>query len=303
MKKKESIRNRITNEIKSSSAKRKGPFVVYIVLRIIVIAALVLSVFRRDWEGVFTCSLTLILFLIPVIIEKSFRIDLPNTLETIILFFVFCAEILGEMQSFYLRFAFWDTMLHTINGFICAAVGFALVDIFNRNKRFRFELSPIFLAIVAFCFSMTIGVLWEFFEFGMDMIFRTDMQKDMIVHTISSVALDPTNSNKAVIINGITDVTVNGESLGLGGYLDIGLIDTMKDLFVNFIGAFVFSIIGFIYVKSRGRGKFAKRFIPILEEDILAADADAEENAAGETFSGADGAKKTVNGEAGANGD
>ena len=129
------------------------------------------------------------------------------------------------------------------------------------------------------------------------------MQKDMIVHTISSVALDLTNSNKAVIINGITDVTVNGESLGLGGYLDIGLIDTMKDLFVNFIGAFVFSIIGFIYVKSRGRGKFAKRFIPILEEDILAADADAEETAAGETFSGADGAEKTVNGEAGANGD
>ena len=115
-------------------------------------------------------------------------------------------------------------MLHTINGFICAAFGFALVDIFNRNRRIKFELSPVFLAIVAFCFSMTIGVLWEFFEFGMDMIFKTDMQKDFVINTISSVKLDPTNSNKAVIIKNITDVAVNGESLGLGGYLDIGLM-------------------------------------------------------------------------------
>lgn len=257
-------------EFKHELTKRKGPFAVYVVLRIIVIAALVLSAIRSDWEGVFTCALTLILFLIPAFIEKSFKVDLPNTLETIVLLFVFCAEILGEMQSFYTRVPGWDTMLHTINGFICAAAGFALVDIFNRNKRFRFELSPIFLAIVAFCFSMTIGVLWEFFEFGMDMLFKTDMQKDMIVHHISSVSLDPANSNTPVIIEGITDVTLsNGQSLGLGGYLDIGLIDTMKDLLVNFIGAFVFSIIGFIYVKTRGRGKFAKKFIPVLEEDIV----------------------------------
>lgn len=253
----------LREQIKESPVK----FAVYLVLRAIVIAVLVLCALRDDWESVFTCVLTLILFLIPIFVEKSFGIDLPNTLETIILLFVFAAEILGEIASYYIKYPLWDTMLHTINGFICAAFGFALVDIFNRNKRIKFELSPVFLAIVAFCFSMTIGVLWEFFEFGMDMIFKTDMQKDFVINTISSVKLDPTNSNKAVIIENITDTMVNGESLGLGGYLDIGLIDTMKDLIVNFIGAVVFSIIGYIYVKTRGKGRFAKRFIPVLEED------------------------------------
>ena len=253
----------LREQIKESPVK----FAVYLVLRAIVIAVLVLCILRDDWESVFTCVLTLILFLIPIFVEKSFGIDLPNTLEMIILLFVFAAEILGEIGSYFIKYPLWDTMLHTINGFICAAFGFALVDIFNRNRRIKFELSPVFLAIVAFCFSMTIGVLWEFFEFGMDMIFKTDMQKDFVINMISSVKLDPTNSNKAVIIKNITDVAVNGESLGLGGYLDIGLIDTMKDLIVNFIGAVVFSIIGYIYVKTRGKGRFAKRFIPVLEED------------------------------------
>ena len=83
--------------------------------------------------------------------------------------------------------------------------------------------------------------------------------------------LDPTGGNSPQIIRGITDVilvTDRGEiPLGLGGYLDIGLLDTMKDLFVNFIGAVVFSIVGYFYVKSRGQGKFAKNFIPQVREE------------------------------------
>ena len=82
--------------------------------------------------------------------------------------------------------------------------------------------------------------------------------------------LDPTKSNRVVHITGITDVILSdGTSLGLGGYLDIGLIDTMKDLFVNFIGAVVFSFIGYFYVKSRGEGRFARRFIPTMKFDEL----------------------------------
>ena len=133
------------------------------------------------------------------------------------------------------------------------------------------------MAIVAFCFSMTVGVLWEFFECAMDQLLFLDMQKDTVVNTISTVMLDPTGGNKPQIIRGITDVilvTDQGEiSLGLGGYLDIGLLDTMKDLFVNFIGAVVFSIVGYFYVKGRGKGKFAKNFIP----QVLEASAEAEE--------------------------
>ena len=97
----------------------------------------------------------------------------------------------------------------------------------------------------------------------MDWFFHTDMQKDTIVRSIYSVALDTTRSNRVVAIQGIEDVVVNGESLGLGGYLDIGLIDTMKDLFVNFIGAVVFSVTGFFYAKSKGRKKTpAQSFVP-----------------------------------------
>ena len=177
--------------------------------------------------------------------------------------FIYAAEVLGEVNAFYVVVPHWDTMLHTLNGFLAAAVGFAMVVLLNDDERLTFDLSPVFLALVAFCFSMTIGVLWEFFEFGMDLFFHTDMQRDTVVHVIHSAALDMTHSNKVVTIPDIQDVVVNGESLGMGGYLDIGLIDTMKDLFVNFIGAVVFSAAGFLYAKSKGRSRSAALgFVP-----------------------------------------
>lgn len=245
---------------------------VYIVLRLLVILVMVAQFFNGNFENVFLCILTLILFLLPTIFEKSLQIDLPNALEIIILLFIFVAEILGEIRAFYTTFAYWDTMLHTINGFLCAAIGFSLVDMCNRHKRVSLSLSPVYMAIVAFCFSMTIGVLWEFFECTMDQFFLLDMQKDTVVNVISSVNLDPTGGNTPVAIKGITDViVVCGEEqipLGVGGYLDIGILDTMKDLWVNFIGAVVFSIVGYFYVKSRGKGWFARNFIPqVLPED------------------------------------
>lgn len=245
---------------------------VYIVLRLLVILMMVAQFFNGNFENVFLCILTLILFLLPTIFEKSLQIDLPNALEIIILLFIFAAEILGEIRAFYTTFAYWDTMLHTINGFLCAAIGFSLVDMCNRHKRVSLSLSPVYMAIVAFCFSMTIGVLWEFFECTMDQFFLLDMQKDTVVNVISSVNLDPTGGNTPIAIKGITDViVVCGEEqipLGVGGYLDIGILDTMKDLWVNFIGAVVFSIVGYFYVKSRGKGWFARNFIPqVLPED------------------------------------
>ena len=143
-----------------------------------------------------------------------------------------------------------------------------------------FELSPLFTAIVAFCFSMTIGVVWEFFEFGMDTFFGLDMQKDTIIEAIRSVSLDPAGRNVVSVIDPIKHVAVNGTELGLGGYLDIGLIDTMKDLLVNFIGAVVFSIFGYFYVKNRGKGNFVSGFVPKRkkkEKDFLRIVSEKEE--------------------------
>ena len=239
---------------------------VYVVLRLMVITVMIAQFFNGNFENVFLCGLTLVLFLLPTIFEKQLQIDLPNALEIIILLFIFAAEILGEIRAFYTTFAYWDTMLHTLNGFLCAAIGFSLVDMCNRHERVSLSLSPVYMAIVAFCFSMTIGVLWEFFECTMDQFFLLDMQKDTVVHSISSVMLDPTGDNTPVAIKGITDViVVCGDQqipLGVGGYLDIGILDTMKDLWVNFIGAVVFSFVGYFYVKNRGKGWFAKNFIP-----------------------------------------
>ena len=246
---------------------KKSTLGVYLALRGLVILTLIRHAIRFDLESVFLCGLTLVLLILPSILTRKLQIELPSTLEIIILLFIFAAEILGEINSFYVRVPNWDTMLHTLNGFLCAAVGFALVDMLNRSDVFSFKLSPIYLAIVAFCFSMTVGVLWEFFEYGVDCFLGFDMQKDAVVSQIGSVMLDPQNSNKVVTIRDIADVIIvhsdgTQQALGVGGYLDIGINDTMKDLIVNFIGAVVFSVIGFFYVKAKGKGSFAARFIP-----------------------------------------
>lgn len=246
--------------------KKPTVFAVYLILRIVVLLTLVSSVIRGEYENAFVCLLVLVLFMLPLFIQQNFGIELPSTLEIIILLFIFASEILGELGCFFITYPNWDSILHTTTGFLCAATGFALIDILNRNSKIKFELSPVYVSLVAFCFSMTIGVLWEFFEFGMDRLFLMDMQKDTIIHSITSVMLDPTNMNIPVTIGDITSVAVSGQELGFGGYLDIGLYDTMEDLFVNFIGALVFSFIGYFYIKRRGEGKIAKAFIPTITE-------------------------------------
>lgn len=260
-------KNNFIRQAKEDIKQDKTKFIVYVILRTFVIISLIMAAVRGEYENVFVCALSLVLFLVPSFIERGLKIALPTTFEIIILLFIFSAEILGEIHNYYMKVPYWDTILHTLNGFLFAAFGFSLLDIINRNPKIKFQLSPAYLAIVAFCFSMTIGVLWEFFEFGCDMLLGKDMQKDFVINTINSVTLDPQMKNIPHTISGIRSVTINGTDLGLGGYLDIGLIDTMKDLLVNFIGAVIFSIIGFFYIKNRGRGKFAKKFIPVIEEE------------------------------------
>ena len=254
-------------DLKAAVRRQPAVFTVYLVLRLMVLATLVSSVIRSEYESAFICLLVLVLFMLPFFIQQNFGIELPSTLEIIILLFIFAAEILGELECYFITFPYWDSMLHTTTGFLCAATVGSEMCIRDSNSRIKFELSPIYVALAAFCFSMTVGVLWEFFEFGMDRIFHMDMQKDTVVSSITSVMLDPTNKNIPVTIDGITSVTVNGQELGFGGYLDIGLYDTMEDLFVNFIGAVVFSTIGYFYIKHRGKGKLAKAFIPTITEE------------------------------------
>lgn len=246
----------------------KRSLLVYLILRVFVIICMVLQILRGDWNNAFLCLLSLALFTIPTFIEDKLKISIPTVLESIIYLFIFSAEILGEINNFYGTIPHWDTILHTLNGFLAAGIGFSLIDILNENSK-HINLSPLFVAIIAFSFSMTIGVLWEFFEYGADRYLNLDMQKDRIVSKMSSVELDPTKSNKAILVKDIQSTqinTKNGTVIIDGGYLDIGINDTMKDLFVNFIGAICFSFIGYLYVQNRDKYNFASNFIPTKNE-------------------------------------
>lgn len=249
-------------------------FILYTTLRVLVILSLVRAIMNANYNGAFICVLSLILFLIPTLMENGFKIKLPPLLEAIIYLFIFAAEILGEVNHFYVAIPYWDTILHTLNGFLAAAVGFSLIELLNRNSR-HFQLSPFYLCMVAFCFSMTIGVLWEFFEYAADAILNIDMQKDNILQNINSVTLDPAQAQNVSHVNDIvrTEITTADGSVYVidGGYLDTGLADTMGDLFVNFIGAAVFSILGYIGIRhSHMRKPLVFDLVPsVARDDVI----------------------------------
>lgn len=244
-------------QLEDEFRRKKSTFIIFVIIRAIVVLSGVRQLLIGNYENTFLCVMTLGLLLIPAFVSRTFKVELPTPLENITLVFIFAAQILGELNDYYIKYPIWDTLLHITTGFLAAAVGFSLIDILNRSDKVRFDMSPVFVALVAFCFSMTIGVLWEFFEFGADMLVHTDMQKDTVISSISSVALNPNAVNTAVHIGDISETSVNGISLPVEGYLDIGLIDTMKDLLVNFMGAAVFSAFGYFYVKYAGKSRTA----------------------------------------------
>ena len=267
-----SLKEKTRKFLPENLKNKRRVLAVYLILRLLVILVMIAQVMNGNYENVYICLLTLVLFLVPSFLERKLRIELPDTLEIIILIFIYSAEILGEIREYYLLFPFWDTLLHTLNGFLFAAIGFSLVHILNENKRVALDLKPGYQAIMAFCFSMTIGVLWEFFEWGMDSWFGLDMQKDTVMNAFQSVMLDPGGHNIPYQVKDVVETVIvfadgTFQPLGLGGYLDLGLQDTMMDLLVNFAGAVVFSTIRYFYVKSKGKGKVARHFIPRAVEE------------------------------------
>lgn len=269
MSKKKKLIEKLIDTYKKST--RSALIVFYVIRTIILICMVTEIIFHQNYQNAFLCVVSLFLISIPVLLESTTSIRLPSAIEITIVLFAFAAEILGEIGNFYGNIPFWDTILHTVNGFFAAAIGFGFIDILNKNAK-RTHMSPHFVAIVAFCFSMTIGVLWEFCEYTADRYFHTDTQKDTIISSVSSVALNPEGKNKEVTINDIDHTVLydkDGNVLGVieGGYLDIGINDTMKDLFVNLIGAVVFSILGYLYLVKRDKYAFVEKLIIYDEKD------------------------------------
>lgn len=135
---------RLNKAMKMELREHRSSFLVYMILRILVVVVLCVQIYERNFESVFLSALTLLLLLIPSLVQVTFRIELPTVMEIIVLLFIFAAQILGEINGFYVIFPFWDTLLHTLNGFLAASIGFSLVDILNKNEKLIFHLSPFF---------------------------------------------------------------------------------------------------------------------------------------------------------------
>jgi len=191
------------------------------------ILAIVYSIFSIDddtvnWEGITSLFIALILFILPTIFLKRTRLKIPVTFQIFFLLFIFASLYLGEMHNFYYRYTWWDSMLHSTSAIMLAYIGFLLIFTLNRDQNIHLNLSPFFIALFSFCFAVAMGALWEIFEYLVDALVGSNMQKARNLETIY-------------------------------GFFDtrLGVRDTMKDMIENTIGALFVSVIGYYYCKKK----------------------------------------------------
>ena len=180
---------------------------------------------------------TILLVLLPMLAERLFscRICLPLYLFTLV---YANGPMLGHCWKLYYMLPWWDKLLHTSAGVIFAILGAYLFDLLAQEKQ-----QPIARILFAFCFSVTVSVLWEFVEFGADTFLGMDMQNDRVVNGFTSYLLGQTLGTTGSIFN-IQSVVVNG--ITLPGYIDIGLHDSMLDMLLESLGALITCLLLFL---------------------------------------------------------
>lgn len=184
---------------------------------------LILNLIFQNWFSLFLITLIMVILTLPILFRKQHAIDIPAEFHLISVVFAIAALYLGEIQMFYIRFWWWDLLLHSSAGFLLGIVGFLLAYLLNESRRIELSLTSGFIAFFAFTFAVSIGTIWEIFEFGMDELVQTRMQKPM---------LDD----------------------------DSGLTDTMFDVILNLLGAIFISVLGYLYLK-RDERFFVRRWI------------------------------------------
>ena len=189
------------------------------VIRLALISSFVLGIYNQRWMAVFVSLLTLIMTFLPQLVQKRYRINLPGEFQVIIVLFIYAGIYLGEVRDFYLRYWWWDSMLHAFSGIALGFAGFLIL--YSLYKTERLKASPLLIVIFSFFFAVGLGAVWEIFEFGMDSAFGLDMQKARNLEEVY-------------------------------GYCDtrLGVLDTMYDLILDAIGALVASIGGYFYLKN-----------------------------------------------------
>ena len=183
-----------------------------------------LAVYQGRYQVAVETSLILLLTFLPMLLHIRFKIRIPHEFELLAIVFIYATLFLGEVHGYYIRFWWWDLVLHTSAGLLLGILGFLLVYVMNANDKINLELTPGFIALFAFVFSIAFGVIWEIFEFSMDNLFGLNMQKPMFN--------DPS-----------------------------GLTDTMWDLIVDTLGALVISILGYGYFRTLDRDSFLEKWI------------------------------------------
>lgn len=216
---------------------------VLIILWVLSFIAFINSLILVDWFKIGLSLAALVLYLLPLFIRKVLKVSLSTALEVIYYLFIFASLILGEVFAFYGPFPFWDIILHFLSGFILAGIGFSLIGLLGKGKQ-----TMLFSLLFAFCFSMTLGAMWECLEFTFDTVVGTDAQKDTHLRNISTITMQRDGGNHPVRVENIERTEVylaNGEVITIDeGYLDIGLMDTMKDTLINTAGATLFVVVG-----------------------------------------------------------
>lgn len=170
------------------------------------------------------CTAGAVVMFLPGLLAKKLRIDVPNYIFVLYFVFLYCAIYLGEVRSFYYLVPHWDTMLHGFSAVMLGALGFSLVSILNDANNVEVRLKPAFVALFAFCFALTVGALWEIYEFTFDGVLGLNMQKFRLE---------------------------TGEDL-VGR---AALADTMKDIIVDAAGALLVSVIGALTIKKKWEQK------------------------------------------------
>ena len=241
--------------------KKKEIFykIIYIIFNTIVVGILISKLISRDYYGILFCMISLILFLLPNVISKAFNLIIPVHLKIFILLFVFSSQVFGEVYHLYVTFPCYDIILHVLGGFYISSLGFSLIFLLDKKRNFNKVLVCLFI----FSFSMTVGVLWEFFEYSIDKVLGKNMQKDTAVNSIITnyryidVPVKLYNIDHTILYNKY------GKEIYYikDGYLDIGLSDTISDLFSNLVGAFLFTTLSYLYFNDRKKYSLVGRFI------------------------------------------
>lgn len=187
---------------------------ILIALQAIMAVELLLVLREQQWMNAFLVMAIMAVMFSPAVIGRRFRVHIPPEFQVLAVLFAFAALFLGEIHSYYMRFWWWDIALHTSSGLLMGILGFLLVYVLNADERIDIHMRPRFMALFAFLFAVTVGTLWEIFEFAMDQIVGTHMQKPMLG--------DPS-----------------------------GLTDTMWDMIVNALGALTISALGGWYMTQR----------------------------------------------------